>query len=449
MSWDNFLEKIAENYELEEDEREAFLTKFSERNQKKSEMTVAQELNVSLPTVKRRLGEVYKVFARICPELNTDTRGKFEILRAWLKKEYQRDRETGKRLNSPIPSSGGIEESAIASSTEPQEIARDFYIEPPEIHICHRELLKSGCLLRIKAPWKMGKTELMSRVINRASEQEYRTVVVNLRDTTETDLVDLDRFLQWFCSAIAQELSVTQAVEEHWEKSIGNPKNKCKRFFEKYLLSEESPLIVALDEVDRVFPYAQIAGEFLGMLRTRHEDAKTRSIWGKLRQILAYTEDYREIDINQSPFNAGKEIALHDFSYGQVCQLVQQYRLNWSEQQVHQLVNFLGGHPYLVHEAIQQVSQQLVSLDELLETAPTLAGIYGNFLQRYGRRLRQEVTLEKAFHQVLRSNVPVALNQDLINKLYNLGLVRMQDRGVVPRCELYRWYFYAHLGENS
>jgi hypothetical protein len=95
------------------------------------------------------------------------------------------------------------------------------------------------------------------------------------------------------------------------------------------------PLALALDEVDRVFPIREIASEFLGMLRTWHEDAKTRQLWRQLRLVVLHSEIYTEVDINQSPFNAGYEVILTDFNQEQVLSLAQRYGLDFATAKLH------------------------------------------------------------------------------------------------------------------
>ncbi len=309
-----------------------------------------------------------------------------------------------------------------------------------------------GCLLRLKAPLQMGKTLLMSRVLNYAKLQGYRTVRLNLRDATTEDFSKLDNFLQWFCTSVAVQLELTSPVDEHWRKSLGNSKIKCRTYFEKYLLPGESTLTLALDEVERLFPYGEIAGEFLGMLRTWHEDAKTRQLWGQLRLVVLHTEVYRELDINQSPFNAGIEIKLTDLNQNQVLSLAQQYGLDWGAAKVKQLMDVVGGHPYLVKEALEQVRRQDITLEQLLQSAPTISGIYRDHLGRHWRNLQQDSQLAQAFKKVVTANAPVELNSelnaDIAVKLDDLGLVKLQSNRVMPRYELYRQYFCDRLRDK-
>ncbi|HEY9631853.1 MAG TPA: AAA-like domain-containing protein [Coleofasciculaceae cyanobacterium] len=327
-----------------------------------------------------------------------------------------------------------------------------FYVERSLIESpCCEAILQPGCLLRIKAPLQTGKTSLMSRVLNHAKLQGYRTVALNLRDTTPEDLSNLDKFLQWFCTIVTEILGLTHLVDEHWGKSLGNSKIKCRTYFEKYVLPEDNPLALALDEVDRLFPHREIAGEFLGMLRTWHEDAKTRSLWGRLRQVVLHTEVYRQLDINQSPFNAGTEIKLTDLSQNEVLSLAQQYGLGWDIAQVDQLMDMVGGHPYLVKAALEQVRRQDMTLEQLLQTAPTAFGIYRDHLERHWRNLQFNSPMATALKKIVMADTPVAfnseLNLDMAVPLDDLGLVTLQSNGATPRYELYRQYFRTRLGD--
>ncbi|MGB7378210.1 MAG: AAA-like domain-containing protein [Rivularia sp. (in: cyanobacteria)] len=321
-----------------------------------------------------------------------------------------------------------------------------IYIERfPVEKRCFTEIMQPGCLLRIKAPLQTGKTELMCKILDYATKQEYRTVELNLRDATTEDFSSLNQFLQWFCTSITEILQLDYSIAEHWRKSLGNSKIKCRTYFEKYLLLSENPLVLALDEVDKIFAYPEIAGEFLGMLRTWHEDAKTRPKWKQLRILVLHTQAYTQLDINQSPFNAGTEMTLPDFTLEQVLFLAKQYDLNWDTNEVMQLMSMVGGHPYLVREAIKYVARKDMSLIEVLETASTAWGIYRYHLQKHSSNLSIDSQLTAAFNKVVLAESPVEfdfkLNQDTAVKLNDLGLVKLSINSAVPRYELYRLYF--------
>ncbi len=43
----------------------------------------------------------------------------------------------------------------------------------------------------------------------------------------------------------------------------------------------------------------------------------------------------------------------------------------------------MGGHPYLVRIALYHLAQEQITLEELLQQAPTQGGIYGNILRHH------------------------------------------------------------------
>jgi serine/threonine-protein kinase len=209
-----------------------------------------------------------------------------------------------------------------------------------------------------------------------------------------------------------------------------------------------------LDEVDRVFPYREVASDFFGLLRAWHEQGKIRNIWKRLRLIVAHsTEVYVPLNINESPFNVGLPIEVPEFTPEQVQDLAHRHGLNWTGVQVQQLMDMVGGHPYLVEQAISQLKvHSNLSLDQLLETSTTEAGIYGNHLRRYWYLIQQHPEFLEALDKVVTASSSVRLESMQAYKLHSMGLVYLQGNQVALRCNLYRQYFGDRIAaqkENS
>ena len=201
-------------------------------------------------------------------------------------------------------------------------------------------------------------------------------------------------------------------------------------------------MVLALDEVDRLFPYDTIIEDFFGMLRSWHEKGKISAIWKNLRLIMAHsTEVYISLNLNQSPFNAGVPVELLEFDTKQIHNLAQLHQLDWKAVEIAKLINILGGHPYLIRLAMYHVSCSQIDLEELLNNADKEAGIYSNHLRRHLEILQQKQSLAESFKQVVTANEPIELNPMQIYQLYSMGLVKLQDNWVIPRCNLYREYF--------
>ncbi|MBW4593441.1 MAG: AAA-like domain-containing protein [Brasilonema angustatum HA4187-MV1] len=165
---------------------------------------------------------------------------------------------------------------------------------------CYETILQPGALIRIKAPRQMGKTSLLTRVLDHGTQHGCQTAYLNFQAADAEFFTSLDKFLQWFCGSIAQELNLKDKLSEYWQGVLGS-KDKCTNYFQRYLLSEiHSPIVLGLDEVDQVFQYPQVASEFFGLLRAWHETSKNKETWKKLRLVIVHSKEvYIPLNINQ------------------------------------------------------------------------------------------------------------------------------------------------------
>lgn len=267
---------------------------------------------------------------------------------------------------------------------QPQEQACDLYVERPPIESdCYEEIMQPGALIRIKAPSMMGKTQLMNRILQKAEEQGYKTVNLSFELAERTVIEELDKFLRWFCACVGEQLGLTNQVDAYWNVTVGS-KVSCKAYFEKYLLKDiGKALVLGLEALDRVFKHSETAEDFLSLLRAWHEEGKRSKTWKKLRLVLVHS---REVNIphdkNQSPFNVGLPIELPEFNSEQVSKFAHKHGLNWDTAEVKKLMDMVGGHPYLVEVALNHISHDSITLEQLLQSAPKKLGfmalIYDN-----------------------------------------------------------------------
>lgn len=349
------------------------------------------------------------------------------------------------RLPTPLP----VAEPELPNGQV--RLASAFYVERvPCETLCYKEILQPGALIRIKAPRQMGKTSLLARILCRANEQGYRTVPLSFQHADAAVFTNLNELLQWFCARITRKLRLRDRVEEYWTDTYGD-KDNCTIYFEDYLLSQlDSPLVLGLDEVDRVFQYPKIADDFFGLLRAWYEEASYGAVdsdlWEKLRLVVVHsTEVYVPLNVNQSPFNVGLPIALPEFTREQVQDLTQRHGLSWNTFHVQQLMSLVGGHPYLVRLALYHVATGQITLDQLLQTAATEGGLYGDHLRRHLWNLQQHPELAVAFTKLVLANEPVELESVLAFKLHSMGLVQLHGNQVTPRFQLYQQYFRDRL----
>ena len=325
-----------------------------------------------------------------------------------------------------------------------------LYVERLPIEAdCFQEILQPGSLIRIKAPRQMGKTSLMGRILNHARENEAQIVPITFQRASSSVFEELDSLLRWFCEQVARRLKQRDSLNEYWEGS-GSKFDACYYFFEEGLLEElETPLVLALDEFDRVLSAPHIANDFCGLLRAWNEASRsgdfTSEQWQKLRLIIVHsTEIYGALNIQQSPLsNVGKTVDLPEFNDAQANQLAQLY--GFGQGQVAGIQEMVGGHPYLLRKAFYELRQPGTTLEQLIAEAPTDAGIYGGHLRRHLLNLQRQPELAKSLQKVVMRSTPTEIDSILAFQLDSMGLIERKNNRVLPRCELYQKYFFKHL----
>ncbi|MBM0745468.1 AAA-like domain-containing protein [Phormidium sp. CLA17] len=325
-----------------------------------------------------------------------------------------------------------------------------FYVERPPIEAqCCQEIVHPGALIRIKAPKQMGKTSLTARILEQAREQGCRTTHLSLQSAPSKVLSNIDQLMQWFCRCVSEGLHLPNQLDQHWDDIYDGNYNSTV-YFKDYLLAASSPLVIGLDEVDRVFEHPEIATDFFALLRAWYEKARygdrDSDTWKKLRLIVIHsTEVYIPMNLNQSPFNVGLSIELPEITLEQVQDLTQRYQLDWTLSQIEELMRLVGGHPYLLRVAMYAVAHQTIAFEQVLEQAATELGVYSDHLRHLLEHLERYPELASAFSDVVMATTPVSLRSTLAFKLNSLGLATIVGNQVTPRCELYQQYFCERL----
>lgn len=335
----------------------------------------------------------------------------------------------------------------------PVPLKSSFYIHRSEIeHRCSQIITNPGTLIRIKAAKGMGKTSLVNRILKTAEAHPLQTLYLDFRWASQASINDLERFLRWFCFQMGRQLGLDNQLDDYWDTELLTSIDNCSQYFEDYLLPNiEASLVLALDSVEQIFPYPEVAGDVLRMLRSWHEKSKSSATWERVRLVITHaTEDYVSLDINHSPLtNVGEPITLSPFTVEQVQALAARYELQWQQSEVERLQNRVGGHPYLIHLALYKGAVEGKSCQEILETSDQEIGIYFNHLLRLREELIQSQELTAAYLAIANSPTGIELNSLQIYHLQSLGLVQLKDNLVLPSCSLYQQYFQRELNRDA
>ncbi|MEH2325000.1 MAG: AAA-like domain-containing protein [Nostoc sp.] len=329
-------------------------------------------------------------------------------------------------------------------------LSSTLYIERGLEQVCYRAILQPRAFIHIKAPRKMGKTSLMTRILAYGSSHDYHTVRLSLHRAETEVFSSLEKFLRWFCANVTHQLGIKSKLQEYWDEDMGDLMN-CTIYFQGYVLQEiPTPVILALDEVNKLFEYPQLTRDFLRLLRSWYEETRDISIWQKLRVLIVKSTDiYINLDINKSPFNVGLAIELPTFTRLQLEDLAQRHGLEMTALQFEQLMALTGGFPYLVRLAFYHSVQYQIPVDDILQNATNDTGIFSDYLHNQLHCLLQNPDLVDGFQQVIKSTVPITLEQEVAFKLKSLGLIYMEGKTATVSCDLYRQYFSDRFTKNT
>jgi hypothetical protein len=213
-------------------------------------------------------------------------------------------------------------------------------------------------------------------------------------------------------------------------------------YFQGYLLKELSnPIILALDGVDQLLEYPEVASDFFALLRSWYEETKDISVWQKLRVVMAHAvEVYIPLPTYRSPFNVGLAIELPTFNQEQVQDLAKRHGFQLTNPELDRFLKLTGGFPYLIRLALYQSARLKIPVQTLMQNATSDTGIYQQHLQYQLLNLQQHPQLADAFQKVLMA--PIHLEIEVAFKLKSLGLVNLVENQAIVSCELYRELFH-------
>ena len=160
--------------------------------------------------------------------------------------------------------------------------------------------------------------------------------------------------------------------------------------------------------------------------------------------LVVSTEPFLLINnLSQSPFNIGTILSLNDFNIVQIERLNQLHNYPFTENEVDTLVEWIGGHPFLIRQALYMVAVGMYSPEQFMKTISRKDGPYGDHLIRHLLNLSQYPELGKALKQLIISKKKPSEN--VVYRLESAGLIRSVGDQIVPRYKLYEVFLKDNL----
>jgi hypothetical protein len=325
----------------------------------------------------------------------------------------------------------------------------EYYVTRPADAEMRSSIMKRDSIVLIKGARQMGKTSLLARGMQFAREQGVKAVSTDLQKFNAENFKTLDRLYRTMAESLADQLDLEAAPADAWDPRRG-PNANLERFLRREVLGRlQTPLMWALDEVDRLF-VTPFGSEVFGLIRSWHNERALEPTgpWSNLTIAIAYATEASLFitDMNQSPFNVGTRLVLEDFSPMQVAELNRRYQSPIkSQDELNRFYRLVGGHPYLVRRGLHELSSQKGSFDSFEAKAARDEAFYGDHLRRILVLLVRDAKLTEVMRGVL-NNVPCP-DSESFDRLRSAGLVLGNiPEEARPRCRLYAAYLRRHLG---
>jgi hypothetical protein len=328
------------------------------------------------------------------------------------------------------------------------DLGSRFYVVRPTDEAFREAVTRWDSIVLVKGARQMGKTSLLARGLEQARQAGARVALSDFQKLSLENLASAEAFFLALGGFLADQLELDVLPETLWDTRRGANLN-FERFMRRAVLSKISgQLVWGMDEVDRLFN-CDFGGQVFGLFRSWHNERALDPVgpWSRLTLAIAYaTEAHLFItDVNQSPFNVGTRLDLEDFSFEQVLDLNQRYGAPLQcETELRRFYELLGGQPYLVRRALNELADGNVKFEEFAAQAARDEGIFGDHL----RRMLVMLAKDPELMEIVRGMLQGKPCPDVASfyRLRSGGLMRGDSvADAQPRCAIYAGYLKRHL----
>ncbi len=205
-----------------------------------------------------------------------------------------------------------------------------------------------GATLVVKGPRQSGKSSLLARAHALMRSRGQKTAYLDFQGLDARHLESLGALLRNLAARIGRDFRTSVKPREVWDEDLGDKESFADFLETAVLVAAEQPVLLCLDEVDRLFdrPYR---ADFFAAVRGWHNNRALAPEWDRLHLAIAHATDpalWIE-DVNQSPFNVGERLRLDDFTTAEIRDLAVRHGAGLDSMPlVEGLRRLVGGQPY-------------------------------------------------------------------------------------------------------
>ncbi|MEO1375198.1 MAG: AAA-like domain-containing protein [Cyanobacteria bacterium J06635_10] len=218
--------------------------------------------------------------------------------------------------------------------------------------------LQAGKFCYVLNSRQMGKSSLRVQTMQRLQKEGTICAAIDLTGIGKVSQQ------QWY-GGIVYNLSESCQLEdkfdfdwqEWWQKhqTVLSPVQCLSLFIEKVLLAKiEQPIVIFVDEIDKVLSQEFSADDFFGLIRFFQNQRVDNPIFQRLTFALLGVATPGDLIQNktQTPFNIGEAIELHGFKFDEVEPLIEGLRGKCDRSQIimKEILDWTGGQPFLTQK---------------------------------------------------------------------------------------------------
>jgi hypothetical protein len=362
---------------------------------------------------------------------------------AWRARELAAQRLQRENGNSQFSTTLEPEQEKVP---EGEPARRSVYVERFADQELRTALDRGDSIICIRCHHQAGKTLTLAHGLEHARKRGKRVVVVDLQKFGESDFESFDRFCKALGGLIADQLDLDVSLESTWNESR-SPSLNLERYLNRHVLPRmNGGVVLAIDELDRLFP-REFSSEVFGLFRSWHNERAISpdSPMNRLTVVLLYTNARHLFieDPNQSPFNFCVNIELQDFGQREIAEFARLREIPLGIGELQRFQDLLGGNPYLVGRGLDalEVSRDF---EEFAMIADSEEGPFADHLRQVLLIVEADFEVAEAVRKLLQSGqIP---DRD---KFYSLRLAGIVT-GSTPhdaqfRAGIYKTYLSRHL----
>ena len=302
--------------------------------------------------------------------------------------------------------------------------------------------------MALLGPRQVGKTSLLLNIYAayKQNSDAIRPVFIDFQSFEPGDWDSLSTLWRRIVEETAWQLDSDSWEAESWSDTTGYRRN-ISVFMKRHVFrAVETPLLICLDEVDRVFR-TSFGCDFFASIRAFFNQGAFDPVWSNVRRLISSSTEPEFFiqDLNQSPFNVGLQLSLYSFQKDEVAEFARRHGLSFDDKSLNRIMQYLGGRPYLVHLLFYEMARYPdKDTERLFDSESAGNGLFQGYLERYQVHFEKEPKLSHAMKDIIDRKGCREL--EAARRLESAGLIKKcSDDALVCVCDLYADYFKGRL----